>query len=65
MLLVKHAPAVVTLLRFGMTTIILAIGLLFLPEWNSSFRLPSGDEWKYLFFIGFSTGLFAMYIYYR
>ncbi|GAB0174732.1 MAG: DMT family transporter [Candidatus Altimarinota bacterium] len=64
-LLKNHSPEVVTFMRFTITTILISIGLLFIPDWNSGFRMPTNSEWLYLFFIALSTGLVAMYIYYR
>lgn len=64
-LLKNHHPEVITMLRFGITTIIIAIGILFIPDWNHTFRLPNMMEWLYLIAIACSTWLVAMYIYYR
>ena len=36
-----------------------------IPDWRTSFRVPTETEWMYLGFIACSTGLVAMYIYYR
>ncbi len=64
-LLKNHHPEVITMLRFALTASIIAIWLIVIPDWNASFRLPSTIEWLYLFAIAGSTGLVAMYIYYR
>jgi drug/metabolite transporter (DMT)-like permease len=64
-LLKNHHPEVVTMMRFAITACIIALWLLLIPSWNSGFRMPTGNEWMYLFFIALSTGLVAMYIYYR
>ena len=64
-LLKNHTPEVVTFMRFTVTVILISIWLLLIPSWNSGFRMPSNTEWMYLFFIALSTGLVAMYIYYR
>lgn len=64
-LLKNHHPEVVTMLRFGVTALMVGIGLLLIPEWRTSFRMPTKMEWSYLFAIASSTGLLAMYIYYR
>ena len=64
-LLKNHSPEVVTFMRFTITVILISLGLLLIPSWNAWFRMPNNTEWMYLFFIAFSTGLVAMYIYYR
>lgn len=64
-LLKNHSPEVVTFMRFTITVILISLWLLLIPSWNSGFRMPTNTEWMYLFFIAFSTGLVAMYIYYR
>lgn len=64
-LLKNHTPEVVTFMRFTITVILISLWLLLIPAWNSWFRMPTNSEWMYLFFIAFSTGLVAMYIYYR
>ena len=53
------------MMRFAVTALIIAVGLLLIPEWRHSARLPVTSEWLYLGAIAFSTGLVAMYIYYR
>lgn len=64
-LLEKNKPEVVTLMRFAVTTLIIAAGLMLIPQWRDVFRIPVTNEWIYLVLIAFSTGLVAMYIYYR
>ena len=64
-LLRNHHPEVITMLRFGITMLIIALGLLVIPEWRNGFRIPTSTEWLYLLAIACSTGLVAMYIYYR
>lgn len=64
-LLKNHHPEVITMLRFGITTSIIAVGLIAIPDWSSTFRLPNMMEWLYLIAIACSTWLVAMYIYYR
>jgi drug/metabolite transporter (DMT)-like permease len=64
-LLKNHHPEVITMVRFALTAAIIALGLLVIPDWRSGFRTPTGDEWLYLLLIASSTGLLAMYIYYR
>jgi drug/metabolite transporter (DMT)-like permease len=64
-LLKRHHPEVITMLRFGMTTLIIALWLLTITDWRESFRIPTNIEWLYLLAIALSTGLVAMYIYYR
>jgi drug/metabolite transporter (DMT)-like permease len=64
-LLKNHTPEVVTFMRFTLTTIIILVGLFLIPSWHAGFRMPGGTEWMRLFFIALSTGLVAMYIYYR
>lgn len=53
------------MVRFALTVAIIGIGILLIPDWRESFRVPTNTEWLYLFAIACSTGLFAMYIYYR
>ena len=50
-LLKNHTPEVVTFMRFTVTVILISIGLLLIPSWNSGFRMPSNTEWMYLFYI--------------
>ena len=64
-LLKNHHPEVITMLRFGITMLIIGLGLLVIPEWRNGFRIPTSTEWLYLLAIACSTGLVAMYIYYR
>lgn len=64
-LLKNHHPEVITMLRFAITALIIAVGLILIPDWRTGFRLPTGTEWLYLLAIACSTGLVAMYIYYR
>lgn len=64
-LLKRHSPEVVTLMRFTVTVMLIALWLLLIPSWNTWFRMPTLLEWMYLLIIAFSTGLVAMYIYYR
>lgn len=64
-LLKNHHPEVITMLRFGITMLIIGLGLLVIPEWRDGFRIPTSTEWLYLLAIACSTGLVAMYIYYR
>ena len=64
-LLHTHHPEVVTMMRFAVTATIVGVGLLIIPDWRTGFRLPDTTEWLYLVAIAFSTGLVAMYIYYR
>jgi drug/metabolite transporter (DMT)-like permease len=64
-LLRNHHPEVITMVRFALTAGIIAVGLLIIPDWRSGARLPTRDEWLYLVLIASSTGLLAMYIYYR
>ena len=53
------------MLRFGITVLIIGAGLILIPDWRDGFRVPVSGEWKYLLAIALSTGLVAMYIYYR
>lgn len=64
-LLKNHHPEVITMLRFGITMLIIGLGLIVIPEWRDGFRIPTSTEWLYLLAIACSTGLIAMYIYYR
>ena len=64
-LLKNHHPEVITMLRFVITASIIAAWLIVIPDWNTTFRFPNNTEWLYLFAIASSTGLVAMYIYYR
>jgi drug/metabolite transporter (DMT)-like permease len=64
-LLRNHHPEVITMVRFALTAAIIGIGLLVIPDWRSGFRIPTGTESLYLLAIACSTGLLAMYIYYR
>ena len=64
-LLKNHHPEVITMLRFGITMLIIALGLVLIPDWRDGFRIPEVKEWGYLLAIACSTGLIAMYIYYR
>lgn len=52
-------------MRFTITVILISLGLLLIPSWNAGFRMPTNTEWLYLTIIALSTGLVAMYIYYR
>lgn len=64
-LLKNHHPEVITMLRFGITAAIIGAWLLLIPDWRWDFRVPTSTEWLYLGAIAGSTGLVAMYIYYR
>lgn len=64
-LLKNHHPEVITMLRFGLTMLMIGVGLVLIPGWTEGFRVPMMKEWLYLLTIAFSTGLLAMYIYYR
>lgn len=54
-LLNNHHPEVITMLRFALTTCIIAVGLVLIPDWRMSFRVPTNTEWMYLAFIACST----------
>ncbi len=64
-LLRNHHPEVITMLRFGITMLIVGLLIVLIPEWRMDFRIPTSREWWYLLAIAFSTGLVALYIYYR
>jgi drug/metabolite transporter (DMT)-like permease len=64
-LLKNHHPEVITMLRFGITMLIVGLLIILIPEWRMDFRIPTSREWWYLLAIAFSTGLIALYIYYR
>lgn len=64
-LLNNHHPEVITMVRFALTIAIVGVGIVLIPDWRTSFRVPNTTEWLYLLAIAGSTGLVAMYIYYR
>lgn len=64
-LLSRYQPELVTFVRFGLTSIIIALWLILIPSWREGFTLPGLTQWGYLLAIALSTGLVAMYIYYR
>ena len=64
-LLKNHHPEVITMMQFALTATIIGAWLLVIPEWRWDFRVPTSTEWLYLGAIAGSTGLVAMYIYYR
>ncbi|MBP6911821.1 MAG: EamA family transporter [Candidatus Pacebacteria bacterium] len=64
MLLNKHDPHVITVLRFAITTV-LAFGLVLLLGHAPEIRVPtSGELWRFVV-IALSTGMVALLIYYR
>ena len=65
MLLARHSPTVTTTLRYGVTAVLIGLGLLTIPTWHGTFRVPTVDELAYLLAIAGSTGVVAMYLYYR
>jgi drug/metabolite transporter (DMT)-like permease len=56
-------PKKATSLRFLGTTILAGLVLLVLPL--GSFVIPSPSQWLYLVFIALSTGMVALYLYYK
>lgn len=54
-LLNNHHPEVITMVRFALTITIIAIGIILIPDWRTSFRIPNNTEWLYLLAIACST----------